>query len=75
MSDIELCQGCTGARALCPRCEGTGIGRLSNRIVAAPAPRATVGHLPTASSEVRRVSLGNDERLPDVLRQSPASAK
>lgn len=55
--------------------EVTGIGRLSNRIVAAPAPRTTVGHLPTASSEVRRVSLGNDERLPDVLRQSLSHAK
>lgn len=47
--------------------EVTGIGRLSNRIVSAPAPLATVGHQPTQSSEVRRVSLGNDERLPPSL--------
>lgn len=44
--------------------EVTGIGRLSNRIVEAPAPKARVGHQPTDSSEVRRISLGNDERLP-----------
>lgn len=48
--------------------EVTGIGRLSNRIVEAPAPRATVGHQPTNSGEVRRIALGHDERLPQVLR-------
>ncbi|MCP5264886.1 MAG: fumarylacetoacetate hydrolase family protein [Burkholderiaceae bacterium] len=48
--------------------EVTGLGRLSNRIVEAPAPRANVGHQPTDSEEVRRVSLGNDERLPEVIR-------
>jgi 5-oxopent-3-ene-1,2,5-tricarboxylate decarboxylase/2-hydroxyhepta-2,4-diene-1,7-dioate isomerase len=54
--------------------EVTGLGRLSNRIVSAPAPRATVGHQPNHSSEVRRVSLGNDERLPEFLRHSSAKA-
>jgi 5-oxopent-3-ene-1,2,5-tricarboxylate decarboxylase / 2-hydroxyhepta-2,4-diene-1,7-dioate isomerase len=48
--------------------EVTEIGRLSSRVVEAPAPRATVGHLPTESSEVRRVSLGNDDRLPAILK-------
>ncbi|MDN3522005.1 fumarylacetoacetate hydrolase family protein [Halomonas ramblicola] len=48
--------------------EVTGLGRLSNTVVAAPAPRAEVGHSPTSSDEVRRVSLGNDERLPASLR-------
>lgn len=43
------------------------IGRLSCRVAEAPAPRASVGHQPTQSEEVRRVSLGNDERLPPVI--------
>lgn len=47
--------------------EVTGLGRLSNRIVEAPAPRAAVGHQPTDSVEVRRVALGVDERLPASL--------
>ncbi|WP_447927142.1 fumarylacetoacetate hydrolase family protein [Vreelandella sp. EE27] len=50
--------------------EVTGLGRLSNTVVEAPAPRAQVGHAPNDSDEVRRVSLGNDERLPDSLRAS-----
>jgi len=50
--------------------EISGLGRLSNRIVSAPAPRAQVGHMPTSSPEVIRVALGNDERLaPHLLRQ------
>jgi 5-oxopent-3-ene-1,2,5-tricarboxylate decarboxylase/2-hydroxyhepta-2,4-diene-1,7-dioate isomerase len=48
--------------------EVTGLGRLANRVVAAPAPRATVGHQPTDSDEVRRVALGNDERLPEAIK-------
>ena len=48
--------------------EVTGLGRLSNRVVEAPAPRALVGHQPSSSSEVVRVALGNDERLPAHLR-------
>jgi len=49
--------------------EVTGLGRLSNRVVAAPAPRAKVGHLPTDTDAVRRVALGNDERLPANLKK------
>lgn len=49
--------------------EVTGLGRLTNRVVAAPAPIATVGHQPNSSSEVVRVAYGNDERLPPQLRQ------
>jgi len=48
--------------------EVTGLGRLSNRVVAAPAPRASVGHQPTDSDDVRRVALGNDERLPESIK-------
>ncbi|MEH2535216.1 5-oxopent-3-ene-1,2,5-tricarboxylate decarboxylase/2-hydroxyhepta-2,4-diene-1,7-dioate isomerase [Bradyrhizobium sp. AZCC 1588] len=47
--------------------EVAGIGRLSNRVVASPAPRATVGHQPNGSSEVMRVALGDDSRLPAHL--------
>ncbi|HUN52589.1 MAG TPA: fumarylacetoacetate hydrolase family protein [Candidatus Sulfotelmatobacter sp.] len=49
--------------------EVTGLGRLSNKVVAAPAPRAKVGHEPTDSEDVRRVALGNDERLPAQLKR------
>jgi 5-oxopent-3-ene-1,2,5-tricarboxylate decarboxylase / 2-hydroxyhepta-2,4-diene-1,7-dioate isomerase len=48
--------------------EITGIGRLSNRVVEAPAPRAAVGHQPTDTEAVRRIALGNDERLPPQIR-------
>jgi 5-oxopent-3-ene-1,2,5-tricarboxylate decarboxylase/2-hydroxyhepta-2,4-diene-1,7-dioate isomerase len=48
----------------------SGLGRLSNKVVAAPAPRAQVGHEPTDSEDVRRVALGNDERLPGQLKRS-----
>ena len=47
--------------------EVAGLGRLRNRVVSGPDPRATVGHMPTDSSEVRRVALGSDERLPAGL--------
>ncbi len=47
--------------------EVSQLGRLGNRVVEAPAPRATVGHQPTDSESVRRVALGNDERLPPQL--------
>jgi len=50
--------------------EVTGLGRLANRVVASPAPRAVVGHQPTDTDEVRRVALGNDERLPDAIRDA-----
>jgi 5-oxopent-3-ene-1,2,5-tricarboxylate decarboxylase/2-hydroxyhepta-2,4-diene-1,7-dioate isomerase len=49
--------------------EVTGLGRLSNRVVASPAPRATVGHQPTDTDGVRRVALGNEERLPAQLKK------
>jgi 5-oxopent-3-ene-1,2,5-tricarboxylate decarboxylase / 2-hydroxyhepta-2,4-diene-1,7-dioate isomerase len=48
--------------------EITGIGRLGNRVVEAPAPRAALGHQPTDTEEVRRVALGNDERLPPQVK-------
>jgi len=40
--------------------EVDGIGRLSNRVVEAPAPRETLGHQPTDTDSVRRVALGGD---------------
>jgi 5-oxopent-3-ene-1,2,5-tricarboxylate decarboxylase/2-hydroxyhepta-2,4-diene-1,7-dioate isomerase len=52
-------------------CEITGIGRLAGTVAAIPAPRASalgVGHAPTDSDEVRRVALGFDERVPEVLK-------
>ncbi|HEX4111161.1 MAG TPA: fumarylacetoacetate hydrolase family protein [Stellaceae bacterium] len=49
--------------------EVTGLGRLSNRVVSSPAPRAAVGHQPTDTDAVRRVALGNDERLPAQLKK------
>lgn len=52
-----------------------GLGRLANRVVAAPAPRAEVGFQPADSEEVRRVALGNDERLPDRIKAAQAAAK
>jgi 5-oxopent-3-ene-1,2,5-tricarboxylate decarboxylase/2-hydroxyhepta-2,4-diene-1,7-dioate isomerase len=51
----------------------TGIGCLSNRVMAAPAPRATalgVGHTPLDSEEARRVALGNDERVPQRFKDA-----
>jgi 5-oxopent-3-ene-1,2,5-tricarboxylate decarboxylase / 2-hydroxyhepta-2,4-diene-1,7-dioate isomerase len=48
--------------------EITGIGRLGNRVVEAPAPRAHIGHQPTDSESVRKTALGNDERLPPSVR-------
>jgi 5-oxopent-3-ene-1,2,5-tricarboxylate decarboxylase/2-hydroxyhepta-2,4-diene-1,7-dioate isomerase len=59
--------------------EVTGLGRLANRVVAAPAPAAGVGHQPTDSDDVRRIALGSDERLPpelkDATRQARGAAK
>jgi 5-oxopent-3-ene-1,2,5-tricarboxylate decarboxylase / 2-hydroxyhepta-2,4-diene-1,7-dioate isomerase len=48
--------------------EVTDLGRLGNRVVSAPAPRAAVGHQPTDTDSVRRVALGNDERLPPKIK-------
>ena len=53
--------------------EVSGVGRLSNRVVAAPAPRAAVGHQPTDSDDVRRVALGNEERLPEAIKAAKAA--
>lgn len=54
--------------------EVTGIGRLANRVVSIPPPRAMVGHQPTDSEDVRRISLGNDDRLPPAVQGSLARA-
>lgn len=48
--------------------EITGLGRLTNHIVSAPAPRADVGHPPMDTPEARRVALGVDERVPERFR-------
>lgn len=53
--------------------EVTGLGRLANSVVAAPAPRSSVGHQLTDSEEVRRVALGNDERLPEAIKAARAA--
>ena len=50
--------------------EVTGLGRLSNRVVSCAAPAAMVGHQPTDTDEVRRVALGNDERLPVAVKSA-----
>ena len=48
----------------------TGVGRLSNTVVEIPAPRAKVGFPASPDSEgVRRVALGNEERLPDKFKK------
>ena len=47
----------------------TGVGRLSNTVVETPAPRASEGFPPSPDSEgVRKVALGNEERLPDKFK-------
>jgi 5-oxopent-3-ene-1,2,5-tricarboxylate decarboxylase / 2-hydroxyhepta-2,4-diene-1,7-dioate isomerase len=53
--------------------EVTGLGRLANRVVSCPAPSAMVGHQPTDTDEVRRVALGNDERLPEAIKAGKAT--
>ena len=50
--------------------EISSIGRLGCTVVAGPAPRASAGHQPTDSDEVRRVALGNDERVPDRFKDN-----
>lgn len=40
--------------------EVTGLGRLSNRVVEAPAPAHKVGHQGSDTDAVRRVALGSD---------------
>jgi 5-oxopent-3-ene-1,2,5-tricarboxylate decarboxylase / 2-hydroxyhepta-2,4-diene-1,7-dioate isomerase len=53
--------------------EISGLGRLASRVVAGPVPRASalnIGHAPTDSPEVRRVALGNDERVPQHFKDN-----
>ncbi len=50
--------------------EISSMGRLGCTVVAGPAPRASAGHQPTDSDEVRRVALGNDERVPDRFKDN-----
>ena len=40
--------------------EVDGVGRLTNTVASAPAPRHSIGHLPTDGDSVRRVALGGD---------------
>ena len=47
--------------------EITGIGRLCNEVIEGEVPKANLGHHPTDSDEVRRIALGNDDRLPAHL--------
>ncbi|KQP49246.1 fumarylacetoacetate hydrolase family protein [Pseudorhodoferax sp. Leaf274] len=59
-------------------CEITGIGRIEGTVVAVAAPRASalgVGHAPTDSPEVRRVALGFDERVPQLLKDNLRKAR
>ncbi|MDA7417254.1 fumarylacetoacetate hydrolase family protein [Xenophilus arseniciresistens] len=59
-------------------CEITGLGHLSGTVTAIAAPRAAalgVGHAPTDTPEVRRVALGFDERVPEVLKQGLERAR
>ena len=50
--------------------EVSGMGRLGCTVVAGPAPRASAGPQATDSDEVRRVALGNDERVPDRFKDN-----
>ena len=59
-------------------CEITGLGRLAGTVTTIEAPRASalgVGHAPTDSPEVRRVALGFDERVPEVLKANLREAR
>ena len=59
-------------------CEITGLGRLGGTVVGIDAPRASalgVGHAPTDSPEVRRVALGFDERVPQLLKENLRRAR
>lgn len=53
----------------------SGLGTLDVRITRRPAPRAEQGHPPQDSEEARRVALGNDERVPEALRQGLQRAR
>lgn len=47
--------------------EVSGVGRLRNRIVSTPAPRAKIGSQPQDNTGIRKIALGADERLPPHL--------
>ncbi len=47
--------------------EVSGVGRLRSTVRATPAPRARIGDQPQDNPGIRRVALGNDERLPPHL--------
>jgi 5-oxopent-3-ene-1,2,5-tricarboxylate decarboxylase / 2-hydroxyhepta-2,4-diene-1,7-dioate isomerase len=48
--------------------EITGLGQITNRVVATPTPRFKQGAQPQDNAEVRRISLGNDARVNPALR-------
>jgi 5-oxopent-3-ene-1,2,5-tricarboxylate decarboxylase/2-hydroxyhepta-2,4-diene-1,7-dioate isomerase len=50
--------------------EVSQVGRLTNKVVTPPGPLAQLGHQPTDTGSVRRVALGNDERLPARIKQA-----
>jgi 5-oxopent-3-ene-1,2,5-tricarboxylate decarboxylase/2-hydroxyhepta-2,4-diene-1,7-dioate isomerase len=55
--------------------EITELGRLTNHVVSAPAPRATgIGHPPSDTPEARRVALGVDERVPERFKANYRAA-
>ena len=54
--------------------EITEMGKLSCTVVSGPGPRASAGHQPTNSDEVRRVALGNDERVPERFKDNYRNA-
>lgn len=45
--------------------EVTGLGKLANRVIEAPAPAHQVGHQGSDTEAVRRVALGSDSRRSD----------
>ena len=50
-------------------------GRLTNHVVAGPAPRAAgIGHPPMDTPEARRVAKGVDERVPDRFKDNDRKA-
>ena len=74
---------CTGtpahSRSLDPgdtiEVEISNIGRLKSSVVAGPLPRAAdIGHPPMDTAEVRRVSLGFDERVREDLKANYRAA-
>lgn len=54
--------------------EITNIGRLAGHVISSPAPRSDAGHPPMDTPEARRVALGHDERVPDMLKENYRAA-